>query len=143
MSSSSSFEETFDALMNWNEMLLKKVHEDSQHNQETQAQNEYLWKQFGAFLKQKQKINEELLQSEPRRQEQVFSHNLDSSSEDEPLRMARPKPQFQANTNYFKVEILEFEGKLDPEEFLDWLHSVKCVFEYKDVPKDKKAKFVA
>jgi len=31
------------------------------------------------------------------------------------LRMARPEPQFQANTNDFKVEILEFEGKLDPE----------------------------
>jgi len=55
----------------------------------------------------------------------VFSHTIDSSSEDEPLRLGRPEPRFQANTNDFKVEILEFEGKLDPEELLDWLHTVE------------------
>jgi len=70
-------------------------------------------------LKQKQTINEEPLQSEPRRQEHVFSHHLDSSSEDEPLRMARAEPWMQANTNDFKVEIPNYEGKLEPEEFLD------------------------
>ena len=86
MSSSMSLEEKFEALMRQNEMLVKKIHEDAQHNQETQAQNKYLRKQLGSFLKQKQKVNEETYQSEPRRQEQVFSHNIDSSSEDEPLR---------------------------------------------------------
>jgi len=88
-------------------------------------------------------VNEETLQSKPRRQERVSSHDIDSSSEDEPLRMARPEPRFQANTNDFKVEIPEFEGKLDPEEFLDWLHTVEHVFEYKDVQEDKKVKLVA
>jgi len=73
----------------------------------------------------------------------VSSHALDSSSEDEPLRMARPDPRIQANTNDFKVEIPEYEGKLDPEEFLDWLHTVECVFKYKDVLKAKKVKLVA
>jgi len=73
----------------------------------------------------------------------VFSHTIDSSSEDEPLRMARPEPRFQANTNDFKVEILEFEGKLDPEEFLGWLHTVEYVFEYKYVLEDKNIKLVA
>jgi len=43
----------------------------------------------------------------------------------------------------FKVEILEFEGRLDPDEFLEWLQTVKRVFEYKDIPKDKKVKLVA
>ena len=85
-------------------------------------------------------MNEEAYQSEPRRQEQVFSHNINSSSEDEPLRMTRVEPQMQADTNDFKVEIPEFEGKLDPEEFLGWLHTVECVFEYKDVQDDKKVK---
>jgi len=68
---------------------------------------------------------------------------LDSSSEDEPLRMARPKPRMQANTNDFKVEIPKYEGKLDPKEFLDWLHTVEQVFEYKDIRKEKKVKLVA
>ena len=29
------------------------------------------------------------------------------------------------NSNDFKVEIPEFEGTLDPNEFLEWLHTVK------------------
>ena len=143
MSSSMSLEEKFDALMRQNEMLMKKIHEDAQHNQETQASNEYLWNQLDSFLKQKEKINEEPRQSEPRRQEQVFSHSINSSSGDEPLRMTKPEPQFQANINDFKVEIPKFEGMLDPEEFLDWLHAVERVFEYKDVPEHKKVKLVA
>ena len=67
MTSSMSLEENFDALMRKNEMLMKKIHEDAQNNYETQAQNEYLRKQLGSFLKQKQKLNEEPLQSERRR----------------------------------------------------------------------------
>jgi len=38
----------------------------------------------------------------------------------------------------FKVKIPEFEGRLDPDEFLEWLQTVERVFEYKDVPEDKK-----
>ena len=49
----------------------------------------------------------------------------------------RPEPRFQANANDFKVEISEFKGKLDLEEFLDWLYTVERVFEYKDVQQDK------
>ena len=75
--------------------------------------------------------------------EQVFSHEVDSSSEEEPIRMVRGEPRFHANTNDFRVEVPEFEGKLDPEEFLDWLHTVERVFEYKDVPDDKKVKLVS
>jgi len=128
MGSSMCLEEKFDALMRQNEMLMKKTNEDSQQNQEIKAQNEYLHKQLGAFLKQKRISNKEPLQSELRRQEHEFSHHLDSSSEDKPLRMARPEPRMQANTNDFKVEIPEYEGKLDPKEFLNWLHTVERVF---------------
>jgi len=123
--------------------LASKIREDSQKQQETQAQNEYLRKQLGSILKQKQKLNEDTLQSEPREREQVFIHKVESSSKEEPIRMARGEPQFHANTNDFRVEVPEFEVKLDPEEFLDWLHSVERVFEYKDVPGDKKVKLVA
>jgi len=79
-----SLEERFDALMRQNELLLRKISEGTQHNQETQAQNKYLRKQLGSFFKQKQQVNEEPLQSNHKRQEQVSSHTLDSSSEDEP-----------------------------------------------------------
>jgi len=75
--------------------------------------------------------------------EQVFSREVDSSSEEEPTRMTREEPRFQANSDDFKVEVPEFEGKLDHEEFLDWLHTVERVFEYKDILEDKKVKLVA
>jgi len=32
---------------------------------------------------------------------------------------------------------------LDPDEFLECMHTVERVFEYKDVPDDKKVKLVA
>jgi len=125
-----TLEERFKALMKQNEILMKTLSEEAQCDQETKAQNEYLQKQLGAYLKQTQHANEEPLQSDSKRQGHVFSHHLDSSSDDEPFRVTRPEPRIQASTSDFKVEILEFEGKLDPEEFLDWLHTVKRVFEY-------------
>jgi len=94
-------------------------------------------------LKQKQKLNEDTLQSKPRVRKQVFSHEVESSSEEEPIKMASGEPRFQAKHNDFRVEVSEFEGKLDPEEFLDWLHIVERVFEFKDIPDDKKVKLVA
>ena len=51
MSSSMSLEEKFDALVRQNEMLMNKINEDSQQNQETKAQNDYLRKQLGALMK--------------------------------------------------------------------------------------------
>jgi len=98
---------------------------------------------LGSFIKQKQGMGEETLQSEPRACEQVHSHDVDSSSEEEMPRMTRGESQNHANTNDFRIKVPEFEGKLDPEEFIDWLNTVERVFEYKDIPDDKKVKLVA
>jgi len=65
-STSMTLEERFEALMKQNEFLASKIREDSQRHQEAQVQNEYLRKQLGSVLKQKQKLNEDTLQSEPR-----------------------------------------------------------------------------
>ncbi|VFQ93661.1 unnamed protein product [Cuscuta campestris] len=43
----------------------------------------------------------------------------------------------------FKVDIPTFEGKNDPDDFLEWLETVECVFDFKDVPEKKKVKIVA
>ena len=48
----------------------------------------------------------------------------------------------QLNSNDFRVNIPEFKGKLDPKEFLGWLNIIDRVFEYKDVPEDKKVKLI-
>ena len=138
-----TLEEWFDALMKQNEFLTRKIQEDGRRDQETQAQNKYLQKQLDAYSKQQQQASEESIHSRSQRQEQVFSHTLDSSSEDEPLRMTRQNPQFQASSNDFKIEEQKFEGKLDPEDFLDWLHIVERMFEYKDIPYNKKVMLIA
>jgi len=82
MSTSLSIEEKLDA-------ILKSNHEITSSNQELKAQNEYVRKQLGTFLKQKQKLNEEPSYSAPHGREQVFSHNLESSSDKESLRRPR------------------------------------------------------
>ena len=43
----------------------------------------------------------------------------------------------------FKLEILKFEGQLNPDEFIGWISTVERLFEYKDVPNDKETKLVA
>ena len=43
----------------------------------------------------------------------------------------------------FKVDIPKFEGKLDPDLFLEWLRTVEKVFDYKEIPEKKKVTLVA
>ncbi|VFR00360.1 unnamed protein product, partial [Cuscuta campestris] len=43
----------------------------------------------------------------------------------------------------FKVDIPIFEGKNDPDEFLEWLETVERVFDFKEVSDYKKVKIVA
>jgi len=69
------------------------------------------------------------------------SHPRDSSSEGE--EEGRPFRPRGGNNLDFKVDIPEFEGHLDPDLFLDWLRTVEWVFDYKDVPDEKKVKLVA
>ena len=43
----------------------------------------------------------------------------------------------------FKVELLEFSGTLQAEGFIDWLHEVERIFEYKEISDRMKVKLVA
>src|SRR5574338_1260715 len=42
-----------------------------------------------------------------------------------------------------KTEIPEFKGGMQAEEFLDWLADVEEIFDFKEVPEDRKVKLVA
>ena len=53
------------------------------------------------------------------------------------------RPWYQRHFNDFKVDIPEFEGRLQPDEFLDWLRTVERVFDLKDIPDEQKVKIVA
>lgn len=43
----------------------------------------------------------------------------------------------------WKVEILEFHGNLQPEEFLDWIIIVEEVLDFKEVPDNKLVQLIA
>nr|GEV60836.1 hypothetical protein CTI12_AA531400 [Tanacetum cinerariifolium] len=45
--------------------------------------------------------------------------------------------------NDIKFDILEYDGKLDPNEFMEWLRTVERVFNYKQTTEDNKVKIVA
>ncbi|XP_017255857.2 transposon Ty3-I Gag-Pol polyprotein isoform X1 [Daucus carota subsp. sativus] len=44
---------------------------------------------------------------------------------------------------HFKIEIPEFSGSIQAEEFVDWLNTVERIFEFKEVPENMKVKLVA
>jgi G3E family GTPase len=44
--------------------------------------------------------------------------------------------------NGFKVNILKFQGDLQPEEFLDWVMAVEEVFEFNRVPDEQRVSLV-
>ncbi|GJV26739.1 putative CCCH-type zinc finger family protein [Tanacetum coccineum] len=57
--------------------------------------------------------------------------------------MVRSKGPGQWYSNDIKVEIPEYDGKLDPDEFVEWLRTVECAFDYKETSEEHKVKIVA
>jgi hypothetical protein len=57
----------------------------------------------------------------------------------------QPLVQAQANRweSGFKLDIPEFNGGLQPEEFLDWIAAVEEVLDFKGVPEDRRVSLVA
>ena len=73
--------------------------------------------QFGELMEQKQKMYTSPTGSVHSEENEAVSNPLSSSSEEEPLRRGRRERRPPTNSNNFRVEIPEFEGKLDPDEF--------------------------
>ena len=66
-------------------------------------------------------------------EDKLASNLVSSSNEEEPLRRGRREPRHPTNSNDFRVEIPTFKGNCNLDEFLEWLQTVECIFEYKDV----------
>ena len=62
-------------------------------------------------------------------------------------RRRREKPLVSYNSNRwesgFKLDIPEFKGCLQHEEFLDWVAAVEEILEFKEMPQDKRVSLVA
>ncbi|GKV50482.1 hypothetical protein SLEP1_g57184 [Rubroshorea leprosula] len=87
---------------------------------------------------------EELHQQIQRLQERLEANNESSSSIE---RVCHRHPQQNVapkSTDLgIKIDIPDFEGCLQQDEFIDWLHTVERVFELKDILDDKHVKLVA
>ncbi|GJZ41736.1 transposon ty3-I gag-pol polyprotein [Tanacetum coccineum] len=66
--------------------------------------------------------------------------NGDSSTSDNSVNKEGNGSQY---SNEIKVDILEYNGKLDPDEFVEWLRTIELVFDYKQTTEDNKVKIVA
>ena len=126
------------------EVLSKQMQEMSVSNQELKAQNEYLRKQLGSHMKQKQKLQEPSIRiGMDYGHEEEASNALSFSEEDVPFKRTQRRTRSTFNSNEFKVEIPEFEGKLDPDEFTEWLQIGERIFDFEEILEDKKVKIVA
>jgi len=121
------------------EVLAKQMHEMSVSNQELKAKNEYFRKQLGNNMKQKQKLQEPSVRiGEPSARfggvsygnEEEGSNALSCSEDEIPYARYSRESRPAFNTSEFKVTIPEFEGKLDPDEFIEWLQTMERIFEF-------------
>lgn len=138
MSASTTLEEKFEALMmNYESMTT--------NNEELKNQNAYLRRQHAESIRQKRRnLVSSSSSSLGSAQEEDNGRNnphLVSSSEEEPPRRRERRPQ--PSLNDFKVDIPDFEGKLDPDEFFEWMQIVERIFDFEDIPEERKVKLVA
>ena len=117
-------------------------------NEERAAQNAYLRKQLNESMRQRRRA---LRSSSSSRspgsvrveEEEEAPQSEGSPSEDGSPRHPRRGRRQTPNVHAFKVDMLEFEGKLDPDDFLEWMQTVERIFEYKEIPDDQKVTIVA
>jgi len=130
------------------EALMKNCEHLQARNEEMANDNEYLRRQLGDSLRQKSRELRSSSSSRPPgsvrvEEEEEEPHSGASPSEEDPPRHPRRERRQASNSNGFKIDILEFEGKLDPDDFVEWLQTVKRIFKFKEISKDKKVKLVA
>lgn len=59
-----------------------------------------------------------------------------------PTHHPRDDPSYKWE-NSFKLDLPEFAGNLQPDEFVDWLLAVEEVLDFKQVPADRRVPLVA
>lgn len=75
--------------------------------------------------------------------ENLFVDGHTNASTDMNFHLQRSSGHHFSRDYDVKVDIPEFEKKINVEELSDWLHTVDRGFEYKDVPENRNVKLVA
>ena len=133
MSATMALEEKFKTLMKSYQFILY-------FNEQLKNQNEYLRHQSDEVTKQTKKALVSPSGSVHGEESEAASNPLDSLCEEEPSRRPRRDRRYSFNSNNFRVEISKFEGKPSSDEFLEGLHMVERIFDYEEVPEEKKVK---
>jgi hypothetical protein len=68
----------------------------------------------------------------------AHSHSSGESTPPHPRFVRNSRPGFD-----MKVDIPDLEGKMQPDDFIDWLTTVERIFNFKDIPENRKVKVVA
>ncbi|KAI4320771.1 hypothetical protein MLD38_034216 [Melastoma candidum] len=74
---------------------------------------------------------------------------IDSDVEENPWREKSQRgssPEYRRQERRaltMRIQTPEFEGNLDPVDFIDWMHTVERIFDYEEVPKERKVKLAA
>ncbi|RHN65710.1 putative transcription factor interactor and regulator CCHC(Zn) family [Medicago truncatula] len=89
------------------------------------------------LLQETVKVQQALLEANQRRFDDDGFGRDSSSSRSTRLHQCQPRMK------HIKVDIPDFEGELQPDEFVDWLQAIERVFEYKEIPEEHKVKIVA
>ena len=138
-------EPNFLPIMSSSQTPEQRAEQDAREKAELEAQVKYLQTQLGQLMKERNRWlhgqNSPRVREDPLEAREEERRQLSSSSEDGEG-LGSPRPRRESHLD-FRVDIPEFEGQLDPDHFLDWLQTVERVFEYKDIPDDKKVKLVA
>jgi len=115
-----TLDDKFEALMKSYQTVASTNTELTQRMEEMANQNVYLRKQLEKSMQQKQQVLESPVGSDPEDlSEEVESQHSEHEVEAELRRTPRREWRAPTNSNDFRVELPEFEGKLDPDEFLE------------------------
>ncbi|GAV81831.1 hypothetical protein CFOL_v3_25284 [Cephalotus follicularis] len=69
-------------------------------------------------------------------------HELESNDDesDEGSRGRRRRPRPDDNDRGLQLDVSEFKGNLNPDDFIDWLNAIERVFDYEEYSEEKKCK---
>ena len=134
-----TLEEKFDTLIK-NCEVIKATIEELKNN------NAYLKYQLGDSMKQKRKA----LVSSRSSNSLSSAHAEESKKDSHPFaskRILKEDQEEEEGTNLTLMTLglrsQSLKERLHPDEFLEWLHLMERVFDYKKILKDKKVKLVA
>lgn len=82
----------------------------------------------------------DLLPSDPSSSDE--SNDIGSDSSDSNYLIKRRRGKHQKNDREIRMEALEFEGSLNPDDFVDLSYAIKQVFDFKSYSNENKSKVV-